>query len=69
MNNEMIAKNLIELRTKKGVSQAEVAKSVGISPSAYSMYENGERIPRDYIKQALALYFKTSVQRIFFTQR
>lgn len=69
MDSKIIAKNLLDLRVKKGVSQAEVAKSIGISPSSWSMYEHGERVPRDRVKQAIASYFKTSVQRIFFTQR
>ena len=57
-------KRLIELRGNR--SQAEVAKAVGISVSALSMYECGDRIPRDYIKIALAKYYNKSVQEIFF---
>lgn len=59
-----IGKRLSELRGNK--SQEEVAKAVGISTSALSMYECGERIPRDDIKVSLAKYFKKSVQFIFF---
>lgn len=47
-------------------SQEEVAKAVGISPSAVSMYEIGARIPRDAIKVRLANYFGLSVQSLFF---
>ena len=47
-------------------SREEVAKAIGISVSAISMYENGERIPRDSIKIKLAAYFNKSVQEIFF---
>ena len=38
-NKEKIAKNLRLLRHKKGITQSEVAKSVGISLSAITNYE------------------------------
>ena len=56
----------IELRGNK--SQDEVAKAIGISKSALSMYENGSRVPRDEIKVRLANYYKKSVQHIFFNK-
>lgn len=59
-----IAEKLIELRGKK--SREEVAKALGLSISAISMYENGERIPRDSIKIKIANYYNKSVQEIFF---
>jgi transcriptional regulator with XRE-family HTH domain len=46
---------------------AEVARSVGVSPSAMQMYEAGERVPRDSIKLAIASYYQTSVASIFFS--
>lgn len=59
-----IGERLVSLRGK--IPREEVAKAVGISVSAISMYENGERIPRDVIKIKLADYFGKSVQEIFF---
>lgn len=50
-------------------SKKEVAKAVHISVSALSMYELGERIPRDEVKVALADYYGTSVGALFFEQR
>lgn len=64
MDAVIIGKRLTALRGKK--TQEEVAKAVGISTSAISMYENGERIPRDTVKLRLAKYYKRSVQSIFF---
>lgn len=64
MDAVIIGKRLTALRGKK--TQEEVAKAVGISTSAMSMYENGERIPRDTVKLRLAKYYKRSVQSIFF---
>ena len=59
-----IAEKLIALRGKK--SREEVAKALGLSISAISMYESGERIPRDSIKIKIANYYNKSVQEIFF---
>lgn len=66
MDAVVIGKRLAELRGER--TQEEVAKAVGISTSALSMYECGERVPRDIIKTRLAKYFKKSVQSIFFNE-
>lgn len=60
------ANNLKQLRMKANKSRKEVAAAVGVSASSIAMYEQGERIPRDETKIALAKYFKTSVASIFF---
>lgn len=65
MNPKDIGLKLTELRGTR--TQEEVAKAVGISASALSMYENGERIPRDNIKIRLADYYKKPIHKIFFT--
>lgn len=49
-------------------SQAEVAKSIGIATSTLAMYETEKRIPRDSVKIALANYYGTTVQEIFFDE-
>ena len=51
------------------ISREELANAIGISVSAVSMYENGERIPRDDIKIKIANFFKRSVQEIFFDKK
>lgn len=66
MNKKKIGMILVELRGDK--SQKEVADAVGISDSALSMYENGERIPRDAIKVRIAEYFHKKVGDIFFAE-
>lgn len=60
-----IGKKLTKLRGNK--SQDIVANAVGISRSALSMYEQGNRIPRDEIKLKLADYYRKSVQELFFS--
>jgi transcriptional regulator with XRE-family HTH domain len=64
LDNQKIADRLIKLRGSR--TQAEVAQAIGVTPSAYSMYENGERIPRDEIKKRIAEYYKRTVNTIFF---
>lgn len=60
-------KRLVELRGEK--SQSEVANAIGIATSTLGMYETEQRIPRDSIKIALAEYYGTTVQEIFFTSK
>lgn len=48
------------------IPRETVASAVGISVSAISMYENGERIPRDSVKVKLSSFYKRTVQEIFF---
>lgn len=64
MDKEKIGKILVELRGER--SQKEVSDAVGISDSALSMYENGDRIPRDTIKVRIAEYYNKTVGEIFF---
>ncbi len=66
MNAKEIGMRLLELRGE--IPREEVAKAVGVSVSAISMYENGERIPRDSIKVKIANFYNRSVQEIFFDQ-
>lgn len=57
---------LRDLRGQK--SAREVASALHISPSALLMYERGERVPRDPIKESIAAYYNTTVSEIFFTK-
>ena len=43
-----------------------VANATNISVSALTMYETGQRIPRDEIKMALAAYYGKTVQALFY---
>ena len=65
MDTTVIGRRLIKLRGNR--TQDEVSKALGISLSAIGMYERGERIPRDEVKIAIAKYYDTTVQSIFFT--
>ena len=67
MDIDAIKKRLINARGER--SQNEVAKDVGISAAALSMYESGERVPRDEIKEALAKYYGSTVGFLFFGEK
>ena len=64
MDTTRIAEILISLRGTK--RREEVAAALGLSLSAICMYETGQRVPRDEIKIALADYYGTTVEAIFF---
>ena len=50
-----------ELRAEKGVTLTELEDSTGLSTSAVSQYENGNRKPKIETWQKLADYFGVSV--------
>ena len=66
MDHSCISKRLIEARGEK--SKTEVAKDIGISVSALSMYESCDRIPRDEVKELLAKYYGLTVGFLFFNE-
>ncbi len=59
-----VAERLIKARGNK--KREEVAAAIGVSLSAITMYENGERVPRDETKIKLAEYYNKTVQELFF---
>ena len=65
MDRTAIGKRLARLRGKR--SQRAVAAELGISQAALSMYETGERNPKDDLKVKIAAYYKTSVAKIFYS--
>lgn len=67
-NAAAIGKRLQECREKTGKTLIDTASDLGISASALSMYENGERIPRDNIKIRLSKYFNVPIQLLFFAK-
>ena len=55
--DKTIARNLKKLRETARYTQEEVAEAIGITRSAYSNYESGEReVPYDVIENASNLY-------------
>lgn len=65
MDAKKIGARLKNLRGDK--PQKEVADAIGVTDMAISLYEAGERVPRDEIKVALAKFYGVTVESIFFT--
>ena len=64
----IIGQRIKSLREELGFSREQFSNEVGITLSAVSMYENGQRIPRDEIKVKIARVLKTSIEALFFTE-
>lgn len=57
----MLGERISFLRIQKGISQAELAQKLHLSPSTLGSYEQGRRIPSVSILLALADEFEVSV--------
>lgn len=66
IDTKIVGERLLRMRIVAQKTQREVAQDIGISVSALTMYENGNRIPRDEIKVKLAHYYSVSVERLFY---
>ena len=62
----VIGQRIKTLREEKGITREAFCNMVGITLSALSMYENGQRIPRDEIKVKIARVLETSIEALFF---
>lgn len=62
MNN--IGLNILALRRKKGITQEELAKYVGVSAQAVSKWENGG-VPDTELLPKIADYFEISIDKLF----
>ena len=58
------SKKLAALRRARKLTQAELAARLGISKSAVSMYERGNREPELVLLQAMADFFQVSVSSL-----
>ncbi|MDQ5984185.1 MAG: hypothetical protein RUMPE_01224 [Eubacteriales bacterium SKADARSKE-1] len=63
----MFCKNLKSLRQSQGITQAQLADSLGISASTVGMYEQGRREPEAAMLKKIALVFKISVDDLLDT--
>jgi transcriptional regulator with XRE-family HTH domain len=63
-----IGKRLRTLRNEKGLTLQRVSDDTGLGVSALTMYEIGQRVPRDEAKIILADYYKVSINDLFFAQ-
>ena len=66
MDLKIVGERLKKLRGDMTIKS--LADRLGVVPSAVSMYENGQRIPRDNVKIRYATIFGKTVEEIFFTK-
>jgi len=68
LEGNYIADNLREMRRRKGVSQVEIARALGVPATTYNAWETGQNIPRDQMKQKIAEYYGRTVQFLFYSR-
>lgn len=61
--------NLETLRTVKGLTQEEIASSVGIAVSTYSMYANGHRMIPRHVAERIAYVLDCNLEEIFLPEK
>ena len=66
LDRKVIGERLRKLRGD--IPRQIICNDAGISLSALSMYETGERIPRDEIKVALARIYNMTVDELFYAK-
>ena len=66
---EVLGNNLRDLRTKRGLTQAELAELVGVSRKTINTVENGVFIPSTVLALRLATALKTTVENVFWLSR
>ncbi|MFD2867514.1 helix-turn-helix transcriptional regulator [Kurthia populi] len=60
--------NLKVLRAKHNVTQKDLARKLGVSPSTLSMIESGENTPSLELAYKIASIFGKSIEDIFFNE-
>ena len=60
---------ILQLRTKKGFSQEELAEKVFVTRQAVSRWENGETVPNTDILKLLSKLFDVSINTLLGSPR
>lgn len=68
MKEPKLHHTLKELRKKKGISQKELAKVVGIDQSAVSKYERGVQLPELQIAMRISDYFDVTLDELIYSR-
>ena len=56
-----IARTLIECRREKDVTQAELAKALGLKPTTIASWEQGKSLPNVQTLYRIANYYKKTI--------
>ena len=62
---EQITNTVSGFRTKKGMTQEELADAVGVSRQTIIAIEKGNYTPSVYLALKIAIFFKTKLEAIF----
>ena len=63
---EMIGKNIREVRLERGLSQESLANACGFSNTTLSAYENGRKMPNLITIAKIAKQLKISIERLYY---
>lgn len=66
MKNINLAKNIVDLRKKKGITQEQLATAVNVSPQAVSKWETGTSLPDIQTIPLISDYFNVSIDYLFY---
>lgn len=66
LKKETIANKVSELRLHKGVTQEELAQTVGVTRQTIIAIEHGNYVPSVLLALKIARFFKKSVEDIFY---
>lgn len=64
MNKENLSKTLIKLRNQAGLTQKELAQYLNYSDKVISKWERGESVPDIYALEAIATFYKLSMDQL-----
>lgn len=63
---ELISNQVYELRSKMGVTQEELAETVGVTRQTIIAIEKGNYTPSVLLAVKIAKFFKKQVEEVFF---
>lgn len=67
LDAKVIGGRIKKLREDMNMSRNQLCKDADISMSALTMYETGQRVPRDEVKLRLSRCLNTSLEGLFYT--
>lgn len=67
LDAKVIGGRIKKLREDMNISRNQLCKDADISLSALTMYETGQRVPRDEVKLRLSRCLNTSLEGLFYT--
>lgn len=62
---EIIKNKLFNLRTKRGITQEELSRALGVTRQTIIAIEKGNYTPSVLLSLKIANFFKTSVETVF----